>query len=265
MSENAEQTTESEPGLDFILRRARSALVRYEAEYDRLTDVSGSVQALNRLMGKITNKDGIVAKILREQIREARKEHQPDLPTPLSLADSFVRAAVQTLGATDFEKELGKRISDLELKLRYAQKPKSLREHMLCLLDGEIDKDKIWNVIRTFFDGVREGKCVCCVKEPNTVMIDTPTEVTSFASVEGCEGMPYLAVQTSPDSLLLPDLAMPSVVFPMAKVLEGLRQYDVLAGLAFDPWDRGGLLLKRDFILETWERYEVQNAKPVEK
>jgi len=100
------------------------------------------------------------------------------------------------------------------------------------------------------------------VKEKNTVLIDTPTEVTCFASVDGGEGTPYLVVQTSPDSPRLPDDTAPAVVFPMAKVLEGLRKYDVLAGLAFDPWDRGGLLLKRDFILESWERSEAQNVKP---
>jgi len=265
MSENAEQTDETGPGLDFILRRAHSALVRYEAEYDRLTDVSKVVQTLNRLLKSLKSQNGIVANIVRQQIQKARKENQPDLPTPLSLADAFVRAAVQVLGATDFEKDLGKRISDLESNLRYAQEPKSLREHMMRLLDEEVDKNNLGSFIYTFFEGVRGGKCVCCVKEKNTVLIETPTEVTSFASVDGGEGTPYLVVQTSPDSPRLPDDTAPAVVFPAAKVLEGLRKYDVLAGLAFDPWDRGGLLLKREFILESWERYKKTNTNAAEK
>ena len=43
----------------------------------------------------------------------------------------------------------------------------------------------------------------------------------------------------------------------MAKIMDGLRKYEVIRGVAFDPWDRGGLLLKRDFLLGAWDRNEA--------
>jgi len=264
--EEAERTMLVTEDLATIAKRAKTALLRYEAAYDRLTDCGG-VQALKGLSEKVDAKspNGIVSKIVHKNLREARRNQRPDLATPLSLKDDFVRRVVQTLGATDYEKVLGEKISDLESELRNAQAPKTLRERMLRLLEDGMDKNTVGSVLVGFFEGIREGRNVCCLKEPGMLLLDSLEDVTNLACIDDGEGAPYLAVLTSPDSPRLANDTTPAVVFPMARLMEGLRKYDVIAGIALDPWDRGGLLLKRDAILKAWERNgkfrQEQNTK----
>lgn len=240
------------------IQAAVKALKAYQAAYDQLTD-GKSVQALLNLLAKIeaNSPNGITAKITRKQILKTRQKQRPDLPTPLSLKDNFVRRVVRTLEATDFEQVLGERIEDLERDLEYAKAPKNLHEKMLCLLDTGIDKNTVGSVVCSFFDGIREGKNICCLKEPNIALLSSPEDVTSLSCIDGGDGQPFLVVLTSPDSPRHPDDTTPAVVFPMAKIMDGLRKYEVIRGVAFDPWDRGGLLLKRDFLLGAWDRNEA--------
>ena len=72
--------------------------------------------------------DSIVVGIFYQQIREVREKQRPDLPAPLSPKDDFVRQVIKSLGSTDFEKTLGRRINDLESSLRYAKEPQNLRD-----------------------------------------------------------------------------------------------------------------------------------------
>ena len=139
------------------IQAAEKALKAYQAAYDQLTD-GKSVQALLNLLAKIeaNSPNGITAKITRKQILKTRQKQRPDLPTPLSLKDDFVRRVVRTLEATDFEQVLRERIEDLERDLEYAKAPKNLHEKMLCLLDTGIDKNTVGSVVCSFFDGIRE-------------------------------------------------------------------------------------------------------------
>lgn len=239
---------------------AEKALKTYQLAYDQLTDGKG-VQALQNVLAKIKAKspDGITAKIIRKHVQKARQQQRPDLPTPLSLKDDFVRRVVRTLEATDFEQVLGERIKDLEIDLKYAKAPKNLHEEMQCLLGTGIDKNTVGSVVCSFFNGVREGKNICCLKDPDIALLSSPEDVTSLACINGGDGKPFLVVLTSPDSPRRPDDVTLAVVFPMAKIMDGLRKYDAIGGVAFDPWNRGGLLLKRDFLLQAWNRNEAYN------